>query len=79
MQGLYKIFGMDRDGRLFQVDGFGWVRENGTYFSSLTIARKLLSGGLVMNLPDALDIYIAKVNRGGRIITTYGVLAESEG
>lgn len=71
---MFRLFCMDRFGRMFQLGSLGWTRKDGTSFSSIEDIREFLRTRIIPALPGELDAFIADIESNGRILQTFPIM-----
>ena len=72
----YRVFSMDSSGSLYYLCRSGWSKRLVLTFNTLESVRHWLFTHFVGELPDAIDVYIAKVYPGGQIMKTFSICEE---
>ncbi len=79
MNQSYMIFSMDSSCQLFRLGHEGWNIVIGITFSDVEKAREWLFTHFVGELPDTVDVYIARIDRNGMILKTFSPWETSNG
>ena len=76
---VYRLFTLDENGTLWQLETGGWTRGEGSSFSSEQAVRYLVYKAKIpylRNKADEVDTFIAAVDESGMIVKTSSILGD---